>query len=1285
MSCVFWSNLYGQYGVDFQKAMTFSLTQSEYKSKQIISPAPEAAELGKYGNTPVSLFTGTPKISIPLYELKGNSLSLPISLSFNASGFKPQEAPTWVGQNWSLNAGGVITRSVRGNPDDQEHYSVDDLSTDDFVEKQDILQKIRKGEIEMDPDLYFYNFGNYAGKFLVTPFMSVFKKEEDMLVISPTCIFCKSALDRSYVTIVDDKGNIYTFGDVEVSSMSRQPEEGPDPVTVRSYKYASSWYLTSIVSADGHEKILFEYYTTAEGRIDLPNNNNTSVTRTYSSYKPVSSNNPPTEDGFINGSYPPDVKGTRKYLKKATLSRDGQTIAYIDFISAMDREDGYLPESRRLQRLDIYDASDASPKLVKQFELTHGYYTNVNNTYMQKRLRLDKVQEKSVKPGVTSPPPYQFEYYYNDYDRMPDQYNKALDHWGFYNYQTGNISLVPSVEISIQKPPYKTTIGQDANRNPDLSGSVLGMISKMTYPTGGYTTYLYELHNAMKSNGSIRELGGVRIKTLTDYAANGQQATVKNYLYQLENGKTSGKSDDYYPKYLTKGYYYYNGGGNISGPYVSESTSYTVAANAIYGLGTFQGGHIGYSRVTESLTNLYGGQPLGKTVYKYHMGVANEFDEDIANGDLDTMQLYDAMGKLQFEQANTYKTTTIYSFPSVQAKPLETQTSRVLFCRKTQPDGSVLEDWFDALDGPQAGWTTVRRYETRMYVSSYDFKVQKKALEKQVTKTYDQLSGNYIVNTTLNSFENNAHIYPTKIEQFTAGGEEVVTKKKYVADYNSNNPNDGGISWMKTKNVMGAEIESYQYRQLPDGQQKRIVGGIITQYDTNLQPEKIFRLETGSPLTSYQESAVTANGFVMDPAYKPLAKYSYANGVITSQEKVNDITTSYIWNSNNSYPIAEITNSGSSSVAYSSFEQSGDANSGWRFTNVPFDNTNAYTGKRSAILATGGSIDRVLSAPAAKPLIVSFWLQQGNITLLKDNQSLSPVISGPLRKGWTYYEYNLPAGTQNINIRSTNAVLDELRCYPADAQMTTYTYEPLVGMTSQTSANNLTTTYEYDGLNRLAIVKDEQGNIRQQVAYNYGPGSPITVPATLFYNAEKSQSFTKNDCTRGEPTTHRYVVSYGKYASGISQQDADNKALEDIAREGQNYANRIGECLFYNAPVSRILRKNDCPPELGFGSLVNYLVEARKWSSPIDKAAADALAQKDLNDNAQAYANARGTCTCEGEDKRMVNGVCERGVKTYLTSLMEANGKYKCTYVYVFSNGNGPVYTEYSSTPCPVL
>jgi YD repeat-containing protein len=74
------------------------------------------------------------------------------------------------------------------------------------------------------------------------------------------------------------------------------------------------------------------------------------------------------------------------------------------------------------------------------------------------------------------------------------------------------------------------------------------------------------------------------------------------------------------------------------------------------------------------------------------------------------------------------------------------------------------------------------------------------------------------------------------------------------------------------------------------------------------------------------------------------------------------------------------------------------------------------------------------------------------------------------------------------NPATDQALRDELQkirqSFPA-ALVTTYTYSPLIGMTSQTDVRNRTTYYEYDGFGRLKLVRDPDGNIIKTFKYNY--------------------------------------------------------------------------------------------------------------------------------------------------------------------------------------------------------
>jgi YD repeat-containing protein len=74
--------------------------------------------------------------------------------------------------------------------------------------------------------------------------------------------------------------------------------------------------------------------------------------------------------------------------------------------------------------------------------------------------------------------------------------------------------------------------------------------------------------------------------------------------------------------------------------------------------------------------------------------------------------------------------------------------------------------------------------------------------------------------------------------------------------------------------------------------------------------------------------------------------------------------------------------------------------------------------------------------------------------------------------------------TNNMILADGDAI-DEVRVYPEDALMSTYTYQPLVGITSETDPSGKAIFYEYDPLGRLKVIKDQEGNIIKTVEYHY--------------------------------------------------------------------------------------------------------------------------------------------------------------------------------------------------------
>jgi hypothetical protein len=83
-----------------------------------VMPPPGVASLGKYTDISVYYGTGTVNVAVPIHTVKTGPLSLPISLSYHTSGVKANEMADWVGAGWTLFAGGMVTRTVQGVPDE---------------------------------------------------------------------------------------------------------------------------------------------------------------------------------------------------------------------------------------------------------------------------------------------------------------------------------------------------------------------------------------------------------------------------------------------------------------------------------------------------------------------------------------------------------------------------------------------------------------------------------------------------------------------------------------------------------------------------------------------------------------------------------------------------------------------------------------------------------------------------------------------------------------------------------------------------------------------------------------------------------------------------------------------------------------------------------------------------------------------------------------------------------------------------------------------------------------
>lgn len=128
--------------------------------------------------SPSALYNGVPNISIPLYTISGRGISIPVSISYDASGIKAQQEATSIGLGWVLNAGGYIIHETR---DWYDFAGVDRVSEDTMV---GIDKRFTKGTTNYSnstnnedyevrhkydnvPDLFYYNCNGRTGKFFI--------------------------------------------------------------------------------------------------------------------------------------------------------------------------------------------------------------------------------------------------------------------------------------------------------------------------------------------------------------------------------------------------------------------------------------------------------------------------------------------------------------------------------------------------------------------------------------------------------------------------------------------------------------------------------------------------------------------------------------------------------------------------------------------------------------------------------------------------------------------------------------------------------------------------------------------------------------------------------------------------------------------------------------------------------------------------------------------------------------------------------------------------------------
>jgi len=446
--------------------------------------SPQAASLGKYGENNVDLSRGIARQSIPIYNVSIGDLSVPISLNYSSSGVKVKAVNSWTGIDWTVFAGGVISRTKRGNVDEEQYGYINTASDACFQSGGGTCSSgstinavfpkaVVDGHIDPEPDEFNYNFGPYSGRFLFDDNGDIYSQPYTDLKIVPTF----SGYTITQFKVYNKQGVEYVFSEIE------QYRNQSDPSTPQ---YTSAWYLTQINSPSGSHQITITYQEF-----------DSKSTNIY--YTKRIGNDPATVDQSTSYYY--DVKVphiiTAGDLKVEFVKDNGALTG-----STVDPLEDWLKE------IKIYEDDNSSNLLTSfKFEYT-GVERGAEDIFFLSRFYQTH--------GTNQTNEFEFEYY--NLSSLATINRQEIDHWGYYNNNGSSSEYLPRTLVDIGGTHWYHP-GVSRSVNPNYVH--YGMLKKITYPTGGHSEYTYEPNEY----GSV-VFGGIGLE---QYQTGSSSATLTSY------------------------------------------------------------------------------------------------------------------------------------------------------------------------------------------------------------------------------------------------------------------------------------------------------------------------------------------------------------------------------------------------------------------------------------------------------------------------------------------------------------------------------------------------------------------------------------------------------------------------------------------------------------------------------------------------------------------------------------------------------------------------------------
>lgn len=507
---------------------------------QVVPPSPEASALFKFNEIPVSLSNGLHNTSIPLLEISSGGLTIPISLSYHSRGVQVNEIASRVGTGWALSYGGMISRQIRSKADESTNLGYFSTSSSTPAHYSDSNGRINESLYTEGQSGYEY-FDYYPDKYMIsTNFFSgefYFDKNTGTILTQKfSDIKIVPQYDGKIIgfQVTDNQGNNYYFGNVEVTNIHPSQFTNEYEWTETTYTFNnsglhssngnntnfeySSWFLKKIVT-NTSEVIEFIY-----------EDETTSFIRRGGDTDEIWGQNSNGDPAITNPVTCHFSKIQSHQKRLSEIRFDGGKVVFVK--SEIERDD--LQGGFSLDKIQLFN----NTQFVKEIKLNY-FYTNhsgfdninsnnvlLNDEYAKKRLFLESVEFKDGL-GANTEKSYQFEY---DSQVLPSRHSNSIDFWGYYNGKNrGNFIN------------WGNTNFDDAVVDPIKVQA--GLLKKIIYPTGGYTTFEYEPNivlNHLPRPSSFSESGPVGYKIPNTNPIDYKEVTLgyfNNDNYNTTNGK----------------------------------------------------------------------------------------------------------------------------------------------------------------------------------------------------------------------------------------------------------------------------------------------------------------------------------------------------------------------------------------------------------------------------------------------------------------------------------------------------------------------------------------------------------------------------------------------------------------------------------------------------------------------------------------------------------------------------------------------------------------------------